>query len=130
MQSLAQNLASSVVKVVSTTKTTTQQHIEGELNLFTLSDQKILELIYTTHVHADDSFDEDSLFVIVENILKYATQIVDKIIQVYIEPNQEMLDFPDTSCSLTIFVFKKFAFLFIMSQKENFMANCNKLITG
>lgn len=91
MQSLAQNLASSVVKVVSTTTTTTQQHIEGELSLFTLSDQKILELIYATHVHADDSFDEDSLFVIVENILKYATQIVDKIIQVYIKSNRDTL---------------------------------------
>ncbi|KAM0988720.1 hypothetical protein ACFX13_012866 [Malus domestica] len=79
MLGLANNVAAKVASVV----TTTHQHITGdhELSLFTMSDQKILEQIYGTHVHADESFDDDSLFGITENILKRATQIVDKIVQ-------------------------------------------------
>ncbi|CAN6547859.1 unnamed protein product [Malus baccata var. baccata] len=42
---------------------------------------KVLEQIYETHIHADESFDDDSLFAVTENILKHATQIVDKIVQ-------------------------------------------------
>lgn len=77
---ITHNVATKVASVV----TTAQNHIAGhELSLFAMSDQKILEQIYGTHVHADESFDDDSLFVIVENILKRATQIVDKIVQVY-----------------------------------------------
>ena len=83
MLSMAQNVVSNVAKVVSSTTTAVEQHIEGELSLFTMSDHKVLELIYGTHVHSDETFDEDSLFVIVENILKRATQIVDKIVQVH-----------------------------------------------
>ncbi|XP_030501215.2 protein SIEVE ELEMENT OCCLUSION B [Cannabis sativa] len=50
-------------------------------SVFTMSDKKINDLIYATHVHADESFDEDSLFVIVENVLKGSSQIIDKIVQ-------------------------------------------------
>ncbi|KAK9930994.1 hypothetical protein M0R45_018294 [Rubus argutus] len=71
------NVATKVASVVHTT----QQTIAGELSLFSMSDKKILDEIYATHVHADESFDDDSLFVIVENILKRATQTVDKIVQ-------------------------------------------------
>ncbi|KAL5542130.1 hypothetical protein UlMin_009840 [Ulmus minor] len=78
MLSLTQNVVGKVGSVVSTTTT---QHIEGELSLFTMSDHKILDLIYATHVHDDESFDVDSLFLIVENIIKHSTQIVDSIVQ-------------------------------------------------
>ena len=88
MLGVAQSVVSNVTKVVSSTTTSistaVEQHIEGELSLFTMSDHKVLDLILATHVHSDESFDEDSLFLIVENILKRATQIVDKIVQVYI----------------------------------------------
>ncbi|KAF4404214.1 hypothetical protein G4B88_014670 [Cannabis sativa] len=50
-------------------------------SVFTMSDKKINDLIYATHVHADESFDEDSLFIIVENVLKSSNQIIDKIVQ-------------------------------------------------
>lgn len=54
-----------------------------EASLFSMSDKKILDQIYATHyVNVDTSFDEDSLFEIVENILKHAIQTVDKIVQV------------------------------------------------
>ena len=72
MLGLANNVASKVASVIQT----------GELSRFAISDKKILDEIYSTHVHADDSFDDDSLFIIVENILKRATQTVDKIVQV------------------------------------------------
>ncbi|XP_057948273.1 protein SIEVE ELEMENT OCCLUSION B-like [Malania oleifera] len=53
---------------------------EERVSLLT-SDEKILEQIYTTHVHGDDNFDVDSLFVVVENTLKNATHIVDNYVQ-------------------------------------------------
>ena len=53
------------------------------LSLFTMSDEKILDTIRETHVHADDSFDLESLFLVVQNIVKRSTQIVDNIVQVY-----------------------------------------------
>ncbi|PQQ17731.1 protein SIEVE ELEMENT OCCLUSION B [Prunus yedoensis var. nudiflora] len=73
MLGIPQNGVSKVTSAV--TKT------EGELSLFTMSDNKILELIYATHVHEDDSFDVDSLFLVTENIIKRSTQIVDSIVQ-------------------------------------------------
>lgn len=79
MLGIAQNAVSKVTSAV----TSTVHHIEGELSLFTMSDHKILELIYTSHVHEDDSFDVDSLFLVTENIIKRSTQIVDNIVQVY-----------------------------------------------
>ncbi|BBG92653.1 hypothetical protein Prudu_000452 [Prunus dulcis] len=77
MLGIAQNAVSKVTSAV----TNTAHHIEGELSLFTMSDNKILELIYATHVHDDDSFDVDSLFLVTENIIKRSTQIVDSIVQ-------------------------------------------------
>ncbi|PON78099.1 hypothetical protein TorRG33x02_239360, partial [Trema orientale] len=52
LSNVAQNEASTVSKAVSTT----EKHIEGELSLFAIFDHKILDLIYATHVHADESF--------------------------------------------------------------------------
>ncbi|XP_062108199.1 protein SIEVE ELEMENT OCCLUSION B-like [Humulus lupulus] len=59
------------------------QHIEGEImSVFTMSDKTIKELIFATHVHSDQkSFDEDSLFLIVENVVMRSSQIIDEIIQ-------------------------------------------------
>ncbi|KAL5542113.1 hypothetical protein UlMin_009823 [Ulmus minor] len=54
---------------------------EEELSLFTMSEHKVMDLIYATHVHDDQSFDDDSLFLVVQNILKHSTQIVDKLVQ-------------------------------------------------
>ena len=59
-----------------------QQTNKGGLSLFTLSDHEILNQIYTTHVHDDEKFDVESLFIIVENILKRATVVVDNIVLV------------------------------------------------
>ena len=62
-----------------------QQPIKAELRVLTMSDEQITNHIYTTHVHADDdNFDEDSLFAIVENILKRATVVADNVMLVYI----------------------------------------------
>ncbi|GMY27253.1 protein SIEVE ELEMENT OCCLUSION B-like [Fagus crenata] len=57
-----------------------QQANKGGLSLFTLSDQDILNQIYSTHVHDDAKFDVESLFIVVENILKRATGIVDNVV--------------------------------------------------
>ena len=54
----------------------------GLISLFTLSDQDILNQIYSTHVHDDEKFDVESLFIVVENILKRATSIVDNVVLV------------------------------------------------
>ncbi|GMN25088.1 hypothetical protein TIFTF001_040665 [Ficus carica] len=75
------SIAKELVSRVETTVTTVKEKIASHISLFTLSDEKITELIYETHVHADESFDEDSLFIVVENILKRATQIIDKVVQ-------------------------------------------------
>ncbi|KAK7847121.1 hypothetical protein CFP56_007138 [Quercus suber] len=58
-----------------------QQSNKGGLSLFTLSEQEILNQIYSTHhVHDDEKFDVESLFIIVENILKRATVVVDNVV--------------------------------------------------
>ncbi|XP_075653771.1 protein SIEVE ELEMENT OCCLUSION B-like [Castanea sativa] len=57
-----------------------QKAIKAELSVLTMSDEQITDQIYATHVHADDdNFDEDSLFAIVENILKRATVVADNV---------------------------------------------------
>ncbi|KAL5542127.1 hypothetical protein UlMin_009837 [Ulmus minor] len=74
MLSLAQNVASTVSSAV--------QHVQEEIfGLFTTSDDKIMDQIYSTHVHAEKTFDEDALFLVVENVLKHSLQIGDKIVQ-------------------------------------------------
>ncbi|CAL8989832.1 unnamed protein product [Prunus brigantina] len=82
MLGLANNVVTKVASVI------TGHH---EFSLFSMSDKKILDEIYTTHhVNVDTSFDDDSLFGIVENILKHATQTVDKIgTQVHVENIEE-----------------------------------------
>ena len=54
-----------------------------ELSFFTKSDSEILESIIRTHVHADDSIDVESLFLVVQNIMTRSTQIFDYVVQVY-----------------------------------------------
>ncbi len=70
-------MASNVVSASS------QQPKKGDLSLFTLSDLEIMNQIYATHVHNDEKFDVESLFIVVENILKRATQIVDNVVLVW-----------------------------------------------
>ncbi|PRQ38308.1 putative sieve element occlusion [Rosa chinensis] len=77
MLGLAFNVATKVAAAVHPTHKT----IDEEFSLFAMSDKQILQEIYTTHVHADETLDDDSLFIIVENILKHATQNVDEIVQ-------------------------------------------------
>lgn len=55
---------------------------ENEHNPLTMSDEQILEQIYSTHVHSDTKFDVDSLFTLVENTLRRSTHIVDNLVQV------------------------------------------------
>ncbi|KAL5542119.1 hypothetical protein UlMin_009829 [Ulmus minor] len=78
MLSLAQNVAGKVTSVVSSAAQNVEERVFG---LFTSSDEKILDQIYSTHVHAEKTFDEDSLFLVVENVLNHATQIVAKVVQ-------------------------------------------------
>ncbi|KAF3456882.1 hypothetical protein FNV43_RR01536 [Rhamnella rubrinervis] len=55
-----------------------------ELSSLTMSNDKIMESIYATHVHVHgdhDKFDVHSLFIHVKNILMNATQIVDNAVQ-------------------------------------------------
>jgi hypothetical protein len=64
--------------------TTAKPAINGELSVLSMSDEQIMNQIYATHVHADEKFDADSLFVVVENVLKRATLIVDNAVMVNI----------------------------------------------
>ncbi|KAE8007879.1 hypothetical protein FH972_004440 [Carpinus fangiana] len=54
----------------------------NKLNVLTMSDEQILNLISATHGHvsSDENFDADSVFVVVKNVLKRATHIVDNVI--------------------------------------------------
>ncbi|KAL4643403.1 hypothetical protein ACB092_02G089500 [Castanea dentata] len=52
---------------------------QSELSVLTMSDHDIMNHIYATHVHGDEKFDVESLFVLIENILKRATLIVDHV---------------------------------------------------
>ncbi|XP_014511867.1 protein SIEVE ELEMENT OCCLUSION B [Vigna radiata var. radiata] len=57
------------------------QNAENERNPLTMSDEQILEEIYSTHVHSDTKFDVDSLLTLVENTLRRSTHIVDNVVQ-------------------------------------------------
>ncbi|WJX12410.1 hypothetical protein P8452_02917 [Trifolium repens] len=46
-----------------------------------MSDEHILEEIYSTHVHSDTKFDVESLFNIAGNILMRSTHVVDNVVQ-------------------------------------------------
>ncbi|KAK2401960.1 protein SIEVE ELEMENT OCCLUSION B [Trifolium repens] len=50
-------------------------------NPLTMSDEHILEEIYSTHVHSDTKFDVESLFNIAGNILMRSTHVVDNVVQ-------------------------------------------------
>ncbi|TKY63468.1 sieve element occlusion s [Spatholobus suberectus] len=57
------------------------QTAESEHNPLTMSDEQILEQIYSTHVHSNTKFDVDSLFTLVENTIRRSTHIVDNVAQ-------------------------------------------------
>ncbi|KAG2728093.1 hypothetical protein I3760_01G188900 [Carya illinoinensis] len=59
---------------------TTQLPIKAEINVLTMSDDQIMNTIYATHVHGDEKFDVDSLFVVTENILQRATHLVENVV--------------------------------------------------
>ncbi|KAF5466025.1 hypothetical protein F2P56_015983 [Juglans regia] len=63
------------------TKASSQQPKIGNLSLSTCTDHEVLNQIYATHVQDDEKFDVESLFIIVENVLKSATHIVDNVVQ-------------------------------------------------
>ncbi|AES61017.1 putative sieve element occlusion [Medicago truncatula] len=50
-------------------------------NPLTMSDEHILEEIYSTHVHSDTKFDAEYLFNIAGNILTRSTHVVDNFVQ-------------------------------------------------
>ena len=54
------------------------------LRLFAESDEKIMELVYSTHVHEVDqtAFDTESMFLVAQNIINYSTQAVDATVLV------------------------------------------------
>ncbi|KAK7837008.1 protein sieve element occlusion b [Quercus suber] len=53
----------------------TQKAIEDELSVSTMSNNKIMDQISATHVHADKNFDVESLFIVVKSILNGATHV-------------------------------------------------------
>lgn len=71
----AKNVSSQVVSVLPAT-------VGNDHNPLTMSDEHILEEIYSTHVHSDTKFDSASLFAITENILIRSTHLVDNVVQV------------------------------------------------
>ncbi|XP_028804343.1 protein SIEVE ELEMENT OCCLUSION B [Neltuma alba] len=68
-----------------------QSEDEEVQNPLTMSDQEILEKVYATHVPSDTKFDADSLFTIVNIILRGSTHIVDNVL----EGNDVTLKFVD-----------------------------------
>ncbi|PNX62783.1 sieve element occlusion protein, partial [Trifolium pratense] len=46
-----------------------------------MSDELILEEIYSTHVHSHTKFDAESLFNIAADILKRSTHVVENVVQ-------------------------------------------------
>jgi hypothetical protein len=77
-----------------------QQTVKRELTVLTMSDHDIMNQIYATHVHGDEKFDVDSLFILVENILKRSTLIVDNVSLVI---------------PTTLVLYKKLVFIFFFS---------------
>ncbi|XP_059445370.1 protein SIEVE ELEMENT OCCLUSION B-like [Corylus avellana] len=53
--------------------------IEGELNVLTMSNDQIVNLISPTHLPAEEKFDAGSLFVVVKNILIRVTDIARRV---------------------------------------------------
>lgn len=62
--------------------------VGNDHNPLTMSDEHILEQIYSTHVHSDTKFDSGSLFAITENILIRSTHLVDNVVQVKFAPTE------------------------------------------
>jgi len=51
---------------------TAPQYIEGELNVFTMSKEQIVNLISATHLPDEENFDADSLLAVVQKIHEHA----------------------------------------------------------
>ncbi|KAG6668728.1 hypothetical protein CIPAW_01G191700 [Carya illinoinensis] len=85
---------------------TTQLPIKAEINVLTMSDDQIMNTIYATHVHGDEKFDVDSLFVVTENILQRATHLVENVVlgtkehQENLEEKAPKASFSPPSCTL------------------------------
>ncbi|MED6193732.1 hypothetical protein PIB30_022194 [Stylosanthes scabra] len=56
-------------------------HKEEKEHPLAMSDEHILELIYSTHVHSDTKFEVDPLFTLVHNTLSRSTIIVEDLVQ-------------------------------------------------
>jgi len=78
--------------------TAQQPSEDDQLNPFTMNDSKIMDLISATHiiVTANEKFDSDSLFVVVKNILRRSTHIVDNVFLVYMFLSSSFLLFSST----------------------------------
>jgi hypothetical protein len=63
---------------------TAQQHIEGELNVLTMSKEQILNLISTTHLSNEENFDADSLLVVIEHERAKYYKKSENVFQVYL----------------------------------------------
>ncbi|KAL2325101.1 hypothetical protein Fmac_024159 [Flemingia macrophylla] len=70
-----------IASTKSSLKSLLQSADQTEHNPLTMSDEQILDQIYSTHVHSDTKFDVDSLFTLVENTLRRTTNIVDNVVQ-------------------------------------------------
>ncbi|KAG6732719.1 protein SIEVE ELEMENT OCCLUSION B-like [Carya illinoinensis] len=85
---------------------TAQQPVKAEINVLTMSDDQIMNTIYATHVHGDEKFDVDSLFVVTENIIQRATHLVENFVrgtkehQENLEEKAPKASFSPPSCTL------------------------------
>ncbi|TKY58192.1 sieve element occlusion s [Spatholobus suberectus] len=70
-----------VMSTKSSLKSLFHNPANNEHNPLTMSDEQILDQIYSIHVHSDTKFDVDSLFTLVENTLRRSTHIVDNVVQ-------------------------------------------------
>jgi hypothetical protein len=97
---------------------TAQQPSEGDqLNLFTMYPHEIMDLISATHiVPPDEHFNAEPLFVVVKNILRRSTQIVDNVLLVYICFYHHIYS---SENSLSFFFFSLFSYTPILSSSPN-----------
>ena len=86
---------------------------KAEPSLFAVSDKKIMDLIYESHVHTEQSYDDASLFAVVENILNHTTRIVDKVVQVFVHQCFPLLFICLFSFLFFSFLFSVFFFIFL-----------------
>ncbi|XP_057755683.1 protein SIEVE ELEMENT OCCLUSION B-like [Arachis stenosperma] len=82
------------------------QTADRDHNPLAMSDEQILEQIYSTHVHSDTKFDVDSLFTLVYTTLRRSTSIVDnffegsKSMMEHIDDKMPLANFSSPHCTL------------------------------